>query len=297
MAQQRDTSLWFDKLVDLLIMFLGLYAAMELQDFVDHRQDKKQYQQLLDGFRDELKINQEQRAAIESGLGSLERLSELGRAEASLDYFMQLSAYAERFSGCYVDLRANKKQSSAERVEECKQLFKDKFKQSKPDHLELSPVYRRDVWRLYLAGGVQLFREFESKVKAPRCTIGEGSGSKKLAICIGSVYAELDEIEERVEGIQRLVNETYFYYQGVLEAEFKRFKRLAKSYKGRKDQEAVRALNQARDELSKRIQEGQQAVEISRSQMRSKVVQLKRAFRELDQRFTEVRAAIKAERG
>ena len=294
MSKQPTSSIWFDKLIDLLLMFLGLYAAMELQDFVDHRQDKKQYKQLLDGFKDELKSNQKQRQSIESGLGSLDKLSDFGESEKSLDYFMSLSTYAAKFSGCYVDLRVNKSGLKKDRLSECKLLFKTKFTQDKPPHLELSPVYRRDVWRLYLAGGVQLFRDFESKVKTARCAIGDGS-SKKLAICIGSIYAELDDIEERVRSIQSLVNETYFYYQGVLEAEFNLFKKVAKEYKGRQDKEAVKVINSAREALHIKIKEGQQAVEISRSQMRSKIIQLKKEVLKLDARFTEVRGAVKGE--
>ena len=294
MPSQEGPSFWVDKTIDLLLMFLGLYAAMELQDFVDYRQDKKQYTQLLEGFRDELQNNQRQRSAIESGLGALDKLSDLGESEASLDYFMNLSRYAIDFSGCYVDLRVNQSKLDADRTRECKQLFKERFATPKPPHLELSPVYRRDVWRLYLAGGVQLFRQFESKQRTQRCSIGEG-GSKKLAICIGSVYAELDGIEERVEGIQRLVNETYFYYQGVLEAEFKLFKKNVQRYKGRKDKEAREVILRSRDALHEKLKAGQQAVEISRSQMRSKIIHLKRAARRLDERFEEVRGALNAE--
>lgn len=294
MSEQGGPSFWVDKSIDLLLMFLGLYAAMELQDFVDHRQNKKQYTQLLEGFADELKNNQNQRVTIESGLGNLSKLSEFGEAESSLNYFMKLSTYAMDFSGCYVDLRINQGKLNSARSTECKRLFKERFNEPKPPHLELSPVYRRDVWRLYLADGVQLFREFERKQRKQRCSIGEG-GSKKLAICIGSIYAELDAIEERVEGIQRLVNETYFYYQGVLEAEFKLFKTSVQQYKGRRDKEASHILNRARDTLHQKIKEGQQAVEISRSQMRSKIIQLKRAARKLDERFDEVKGALKTE--
>lgn len=294
MSGRENPSFWADKTIDLLIMFLGLYAAMELQDFVDHRQDQKQYMQILDGFKDELKNNQNQRIAIESGLGSLEKLTDYGESESNLNYFMLLSTYAMNFSACYVDMRLNQSKLDPQRTNECKRLFKEKFSTPKPAHLELSPVYRRDVWRLYLAGGVQLFREFESKQKTPRCSIGETS-SKKLAICIGSIYAELDEIETRVEAIQRLVNETYFYYQGVLEAEFKLFKNTVQQYKGKRDKEAIEVISKAQEVLKEKIKDGQQSVEISRSQMRSKIIQLKRAVRKLDERFTEVRNAIKKE--
>jgi len=294
MSNQLSSSIWFDKMIDLVLMFVGLYAAMEVQDFVDYRQDKKQYKQLLEGFKDELKNNQKQKLAIEGGLGATDQLADFGDAEKSLDYFMALSEYAVQFSGCYVDLRLNGAKLAGERAKTCKRLFKKRFTVEKPPHLELSPVYRRDVWRLYLADGVQLFREFESKQKKARCAIGEGS-SKKLTICVGSIYAELDEIELRVGEIQRLVNETYFYYQGVLEASFNRFKKRVQTYKGRKDKVAVEVITEARDALHNEIEKGQQAVEISRSQMRSKIRQLKREVLRLDGRFTEVRGAIKSE--
>jgi hypothetical protein len=57
MSAPKDKSLLFDKSVDLLLMFLGLYAAMAVQDFADHQKEKKQYRQLIQGFHEELQSN------------------------------------------------------------------------------------------------------------------------------------------------------------------------------------------------------------------------------------------------
>ena len=77
MSDKLSSSIWFDKLIDLVLMFVGLYAAMEVQDFVDYRQDKKQYNQILEGFKDELKSNQKQKLTIEGGLGAISLLNDL----------------------------------------------------------------------------------------------------------------------------------------------------------------------------------------------------------------------------
>lgn len=289
-------NIWVDKAIDLAIMFLGLYAAMGLQDLVDYSRDKSQYRQLIEGFQEEVKSNQRQRGALESSLGSLDEQAVFGEAEASFDYFIALSGYAERFSACYTTLRLSKTKKgkrgvSAKELAGCKRTLSTKFALKRPALLSLSPVYRRDVWQLYLADGVRLFRSFERKAEATRCTI-EGQPSRELSICVGSIYNQLDDVESQVAQIQALVNETYFYNQGVLDAELKAFKRGVKGLKGKPDAEVISTLKALNESLANVIKERRLRVDISRSQLRAKIQQLKQTARTLDDRFKEVLKAL-----
>ena len=293
----KDKSLLFDKSVDLVFMFLGLYAAIAVQDLVDHQKDKQNYQQLLNGFKEELESNQDQRSNIESKLGQIDNLQDIGESGDSFNFFSAQGEYMGQFLNCYLDmkLKSIKKVSlSPERIKECKRVFKKGFKLKAPKHLDLSPVYRKDVWRFYLAGGVQLFQVFESKSKQPRCTI-EGKPSHGLAICIGSIYTVLKKVENQVEEIQNLVNDTYFNRQGILDAEFKGFKRVMKVLGKRTDTEAIDTLKEHTAHLKSDLQQGQQAVDVSLSLMRFKIKQLKKTALSLDQRFNEVIAALNDE--
>jgi hypothetical protein len=297
MSSTKDKSLLFDKSVDLILMFLGLYAAIAVQDLVDHQKDKDHYQQILSGFNEELESNQDQKSNIESKLGSLDKLTDIGEAGASFKFFTAQTKYMSSFLSCYLDLKMkgiSKKSMSAKREQKCKQLFKVGFKQKAPEHLSLSPVYRKDVWRFYLAGGVQLFQTFETPSKQARCTI-EGKTSTGLAICIGSIYTVLKKVENQVADIQKLVNDTYFNRQGILDAEFKEFKRQMKRLGKRKDAEAVALTKSSIENLNQHLREGQQAVDLSLSLMRFKISQLKTTANDLDGRFNEVLKSISAE--
>lgn len=261
----KDRSLFFDKSLDLILMFLGLYAAIAVQDLVDHQKDKQNYKELLNGFREELDSNQQQRRNIESKLGQLDQIKEIGESGASFKFFSSQRKYMKQFLDCYLDMKLKsikKKTLDDQRVENCKLLFKKGFQLKAPEHLDLSPIYRKDVWRFYLAGGVQLFQKFERKTKQARCTI-EGKPSFGLAICIGSIYTALKKVELQVAEIQNLVNETYFNRQGILDAEFQSFKRQIKDLGKRTDSEAIETIKSQVVGLKHDLKEGQQAVDLS----------------------------------
>lgn len=295
MKQPKSDSLLFDKGLDLVLMFLGLYAAMAVQDIVDHGKDRGQYKKLLAGFQEELESNRDQRANIESKLGALNDSNDVGESADSFTFFSKQSEYMERFVRCYTDIRlhnAKQVKLSATHLSDCKSFLKVKFKLKQPPHLDLSPVYRRDVWRLYLADGVQLFREFEVVNEQTRCHI-EGKPSRRLAICIGSVYSEFNDIESQVQEIQSLVNDTYFFRQGVIDSEFSRFVRKLKELRGRKDAVAAQQLVRLRDRIIQKLEEGQEALDISNTQLRYKVKQLKQTTRKLNARIEAVLTSLK----
>ncbi len=296
MSTPKGNSLLFDKSVDLVLMFLGLYAAMAVQDFADHHKEKSHYRQLVQGFQEELASNQSQRSNIEEKLGTLSESKEIGQAGDSFEYFTAQTQYMTSFLSCYEDLKLSDRRSklSPERKKECGALFKQKFKRTPPEHLDLSPVYRRDVWRFYLAGGVQLFQTFEKPSTQPRCHI-EGKASLGLSICIGSVYNKLSTVENQVSEIQRLVNDTYFNRQGILDAEFKSFKRHMRRLGKRKDKAATEQTKAHIAELYLHLREGQLAVDLSLSLMRFKIKQLKKTASELNLRFDEVLSALNTE--
>ena len=300
MGKPLSDSIFLDKLLDLILMFLGLYAAMALQDLVDHHKDRAQYVELLRGFKEELNSNRDQRQVIESKLGAIAEPKQIGEAGASFKFFTEQTQYMDRFLTCYTSLRLKGTKQGpklgAKEQRECAALLRNGFKKTAPEHLDLAPVYRRDMWRLYIADGVQLLREFEKPSNRPRCMI-EGKPSHRLAICVGSIYSELDEIERQVEAIQRLVNDTYFYRQGVLDAEFKHFKRELGALGKRKDAEAARQIKQESTSLRAKLYEGQQAVDISLSLMRFKIRQLKVTASQLDKHISEVLDTLNREVG
>lgn len=298
MSKRLADSIVVDKSLDLILMFLGLYAAMAVQDFVDHRKDRSHFHELLSGFQEELKSNQSQRQTIEAKLGEIDELKEIGEAGASFSYFSAQTQYMEKFLGCYTQLRLKgtkgAKPISDEELKECKAILRAGFKQPPPEHLDLAPVYRREIWRLYIAGGVQLFREFEKPSNEARCEL-EGKATTRLAVCLGSIYSELEVIEAQVAAIQDLVNETYFHRQGILDAEFKRFKRQIALLGKRKDAEAAQMISESSAKLNDRLREGQQAVDISLTLMRFKIRQLKVTARDLDQRIQGVLSSLERE--
>ena len=108
MREPKSSSLLFDKGLDLVLMFLGLYAAMAVQDFVDHGKDRIQYVKLLEGFEEELKSNKAQRSNIESKLGSLDQRDDIGEADESFNFFAQQTRWMDRFVRCYTDILLNK---------------------------------------------------------------------------------------------------------------------------------------------------------------------------------------------
>ena len=252
----------------------------------------------MSGFKEELLSNQGQKSNIESKLGPLDQAKTIGEAGESFEFFTAQTKYMSNFLSCYLDFKlkgtSKKYALSEEREQECKNLFKNGFKQAAPEHLSLSPVYRKDVWRFYLAGGVQLFQTFEKPSTQSRCTI-EGKPSTGLAICIGSIYTVLKKVEKQVAGIQKLVNDTYFNRQGILDAEFKDFKRQMKKLGKRKDAEAIELTKSLVKNLNQHLREGQQAVDLSLSLMRFRISQLKATATALDQRFNDVLNSISAE--
>ena len=299
MSNLSTSELVADKFVDLILMFLGLYAAIAVQDLVDQRKESKQYTQLLEGFTEELQGNKMQRSTVEGKLGNLDKGSDIGEANARFSYFKAEAKHFYSFLECYRDFRmikVSKKRSPAQqqRFKECKVVLKSKLKVKDPDHLSLSPVYRRDVWRFYLAGGVHLFQEFEKRVAHDRCKV-DGVGIKGLAICIGSTYGELSEIEAQVKEIQDLVNDTYFNRQGSLEARFKQFLEELSPYKKRNDAQALAAINRLIDGVIAHIKTQEQAVDQSARVMQYKVKLLKKRMIVLDNRFDVVLTSVNAE--
>jgi hypothetical protein len=297
-----DSDLLLDKLMDLVLMFLGLYAAIAVQDLVDAGKERRQYSQLLQGFSDELKNNKKQRGAVEEKLGAL-NVPGIGRVKERVDFFKAQSSYYARYVMCYRDLWAAQDpktrrltEASDDDLKACGKLMKGGFKEKDPEHLALTPVYRRDVWRFYLAGGVHLFQEFESKHQGARCTLN-GVVIKSLAICIGSTYGELDEIEKEVSGLQDLVNDTYFNRQGALAAAFEEFKERVKPYQKARSEESYRAISSLAQRLVAHVDESRVAVDRTAAVMHFKVKLLKERMLLLDARFKEVRGRLRQELG
>ena len=165
MKKKPASELMFDKFIDLVLMFLGLYLAIAVQEFQDDRQAQSQYLKLLQGFRTEIESNMSQRHQVEAGLGALDDATEFGQAMLNFYYLDQHAEQLGPWLACYRDkqeLSAIRRRSEAQEAQlrQCIEVMRSYQRIEKPAPFEVSPLYRRDVWRFYLAGAVQLFQEF-----------------------------------------------------------------------------------------------------------------------------------------
>ena len=246
MKKKPPSELIFDKFIDLVLMFLGLYLAIAVQEFQDDRQAQSQYLKLLQGFRTEIESNMSQRNQVEAGLGALDDADAFGQAMVTFDYLDQNAAQLEPWLACFRDkqeLSALRRRSAEQEahLQRCVGVMRGYQRIEKPAPFEVSPLYRRDVWRFYLAGAVQLFQEFVGRKNQAEATCRFGAITRRgLAICVGSAYSELGEIEDRVEEIQRKVNETYFHQDGRLGALFQEFGARVRALRGLPTADRVR---------------------------------------------------------
>jgi hypothetical protein len=203
------TELALDKLVDFVLVFVGLYAAIAVQRWQDDAKEKDEYLRLLSDFRGELVANQAQKKTIEKDLGLVserETGKALGPLQGTFDEFGRDAIEAGKLLECVsVMVKAAAPKAPprlGERARACAPLLDaeaehddDKFKPA-----NLSPLYRTEVYQVYIANGIKVFE------------------NKDLAVKIGQAYSSGRTVERGVAEIETLYNDGFMQKAGELEA-------------------------------------------------------------------------------
>jgi hypothetical protein len=203
----KAPELVLDKVIDFMLIFVGLYAATSLQRCQDTAKDKQEYISLLQDFKRELAVNLEQEESIEKDLGPIaetEPGSNLGPMQATFAHFFEELGKDEKIVHCLHDeFAATDDPAKAHVPPQCHELYKqfDQAHAKKTDSFSfkpaaLTPFYRYEVWELYLADGIKTFR------------------NKDLAVRIAEVYANARLIEEHVADIEDTYNDAFMKQVG-----------------------------------------------------------------------------------
>lgn len=219
--RKMNWELVIDKVVDFILIFVGLYAATALQRYQDDQKEKDEYAQLLEDFQRELKDNQAQHANIEKDLGAVKELKAgavLGPMDSMFTKFEKEISSDEELVECLHHefasqvVVAKPKAKPGTKNAHCHELYTafdheatERKKSNAPatQHFEpatLSPFYRYEVWELYLAVGARLFK------------------NKELAVKIGEIYNNARVIEKQVADIEVTYNDTFMKQVGRMSA-------------------------------------------------------------------------------
>lgn len=196
-----------DKVVDFILIFVGLYAAIAVQRYQDASKEKDEYSSLLVDFKRELQANLDQEGSITKDLGAIEDTKpgeNLGPMQNTFKGFFAALAEDERVVKCLHEEFAVATEGEPPATSaECHGLYA-KFDKAHEDPetsfsfdpAVLTPFYRHEVWQLYLADGVKTFR------------------NKDLAVDIAEVYANARLIEEQIEDIETTYNDAFMKQVG-----------------------------------------------------------------------------------
>ncbi len=283
-----------DKSVDFVIMFVGLYLALAVQDWQDVRKEHQDYIALLGSFKTEFAHNQTEKKAIESTLGPMAADTAedqaLGMLKKRFDDFRSDAQKAETVFGCLETVlrvagTAQPKPDDLKKVAECGPVLEslekedaDKGEDFKP--ISLSPVYRDDVWQLYLANGVKTFE------------------NKALGIKIGAIYTKLKNIERSVAEIESTFNESFGQRIGDMMSSMAELEDLTPA--GQTEEESERMLRGSEFStklggLTREMRQHRHAVSKTEAILELKVVRLRAMVVEVDKLLTETQAEIDKE--
>ncbi len=296
-ARKREEMNWrelaVDKVIDLVLIFLGLYAAIAVQDCQDRAKEKNDYRELLGSFQRELTHNQGQKTVLEASLGPIgttEPPDNLGPMKKPFDDFRLQADEADRMLTCTTTLltaldRPPRDGAGAQRLAECAELFEKVEKGETPASgtqfkpVSISPLYREDVWQLYLANGVAVFE------------------NKDLAVRIGATYSKVKRVELAVAEIETSINEGFMQKIGQVSASMSELEELMPAGEDpKKLKAAAPRLKEKLTALSNQIRAHKTAVAQIQAVIELKVQKLKELMVEMDKGFTEAVAAIEAER-
>jgi hypothetical protein len=205
-----------DKVIDFVLIFVGLYAAIAVQKWQDGAKEKAEYNKLLGDFKAELHANQERKRDIEKGLGASGVRGPgkvLGPLQAVFDDYLSSAAEATKVFGCLEPLlprtpgqRGARMVMSPGMKKECQRVFASAEQASAGDDeetfqpVDLAPRYRSEVHQVYLANGIKVFE------------------NKNLAVKIGEAYTMAREIERGMADIEQRFNDGFMQKAGEQEA-------------------------------------------------------------------------------
>jgi len=211
--QLRDKGLsaefFFDKSFDFVLIFVGLYAATAVQRCQDLSNEKQEYVAMLGDFKAELQANREQEQSIVKDLGPIivgQTPPEIGAMRATFDAYFHELHEDEAVLHCLHDeymVAGGGIGKDAEATQACHDLYQGFLGHHKdPDAnfdfkpVVLTPFYRYEVWQMYLANGVRIFK------------------NKDLARKIGEIYNNAKIVEKQVADIEETYNDAFMAQVG-----------------------------------------------------------------------------------
>jgi hypothetical protein len=232
---------WFDKSVDFVLIFVGLYAATALQRWQDQNRERDEYVAMLNDFKAELAANREQEASIVKDLGPIvvgETPPEMGKMRDTFDAFFEQLHEDEQVLRClHKEYTVEAGLTDAQKTE-CHELYQTFLEHhQQPDAsfdfkpVVLTPFYRYEVWQMYLANGVRIFQ------------------NKQLAVEIGEIYNNAKIVEKQVADIESIYNDAFMTQVGRTAATDLALAELVG------DEEAEHGLSPARKELLMHLEE------------------------------------------
>lgn len=211
-----DINVWelsIDKLIDFVLIFVGLYAAISVQKWQDDAKEREDYLKLLGDFRGELVANRDERKSLEKDIGSIDDRAEgkvLGPMEKNFARFRKEASQAEELLGCLslamnIAQKGSPTAEQAAKLQSCVPILESAEKQAdakKEDFkpVNLTPFYRDEVQQIYLAGGIKGFE------------------NKDLAVQIGQTYTDADKVEKLVQEIEKIYNDNFIDKEGEVRA-------------------------------------------------------------------------------
>jgi len=199
-----------DKVVDFILIFVGLYAAMSVERCQADHAERDEYADLLKDFGLELDANLAQEKSIEKDLGAIDQSTppnNLGpMAKTFTDFFADLE-HDDTLVGClHAEFLRDKHAVHTPACHAAYGMFREEHKKAPGAHgpragfafrpAVLTPFYRYEVWQMYLAGGIKVFK------------------NKDVAIKIGEVYNNAHLVERQVAEIEKTYNDVFMRQTG-----------------------------------------------------------------------------------
>jgi hypothetical protein len=278
-----------DKIIDFVLIFVGLYAALAVQQWQDTAKEKTEYVKLLGDFKAELDTNRKQREAIEKDIGPVadkEPGKTLGPLQKHFDDFKKEADEAQKLLGCLDDTitistRGARSPKDRERLAVCMPVLEaaEKHEESTTDTFKpitLSPLYRSEVWQLYLANGIKVFE------------------NKELAVKIGSTYSSAKQVEKNVAEIEALFNDSFIQRIGEVMASIAD---LEESMPEGDDPKEIMAMQPKIGSMGKEMRSHKFATTKVENMLDLKVRRLKELLAQMDREFAAVSEEIDKELG
>jgi hypothetical protein len=289
-AEKNYNELVIDKVVDFFLIFVGLYAATAVQRWQDADAEKGEYVALLQDFKTELATNLAQEQSIATDLGAIEQVEpgkNLGPMAATFDEFFTALAEDEKAAHClHVEYATDGPGLRTKRdpkfIADCHALYAE-FDAEHSDSTEtfafrpavLTPFYHYEVWQLYLANGVRVFR------------------NKDLAVRIGEVYSNAKLVEQQIADIEATYNDTFMVQVAKGAATDSELAQIIH------DEEQVRGLSpqnqQSLIHITHAVKEERYAAKEARSVIELKVERMKKTVLRIREEIAQVQAAIDEE--